>query len=425
MIRGKKIISDIFDSGVAPQVFHVLGAFDRFNYGDVLFAQVSKQLIMDEFPGAQIAFHGTHRSDLTEMGGVPTKPMRALYREIGRQTQPVRNVIVVAGGEVLGAPWHLMYEHAMSPMAARTLRRIRHRIGSERLDLVFKLLSRCPSVLPWIPDPVTFTTTGTVDVIYNSVGGQGVGLGYAEMTQWQRSSLAKASWLSVRDAKTADRIVALGLPKPRLSPDSAVLMAEMQSPLALRGHRSAVWGRMKSEGFVENGYLCVQCGMKYFDKNETVLVDQIQRVHAQYGLPIVGFAIGRAAGHEDHIVARRLAERLGHPSWFSLAPEDMTIWEIMSLIAGSACYVGSSLHGYITAFAFAKPRVGLASIGKIVGFRDAWDIPDMPAGPSFPEIAEAVGRALAQDRGAMRAQADQVARQYRADTVDMWSSLRH
>lgn len=69
MITGKRKISDTFNSGVTPQVFHVLGAFDRFNYGDVLFAQISRQLIMDEFPGAQIAFYGTHRSDLAEMGG--------------------------------------------------------------------------------------------------------------------------------------------------------------------------------------------------------------------------------------------------------------------------------------------------------------------------------------------------------------------
>lgn len=180
---------------------------------------------------------------------------------------------------------------------------------------------------------------------------------------------------------------------------------------------------MKSPIFSENGYFCLQCGMKYFLKDEKILAEQIENLHSQYGLPIIGFAIGRAAGHEDHITARRLSKLLGHPTWFHLAPEDMNIWEIMSLISGSACYMGTSLHGYITAFAFAKPRVGLAYVKKIIGFRDAWDNPEMPAGVNFTDIPQAVARALVHDSGAMRAQADAAVRHYQMDVAKMWSSL--
>jgi polysaccharide pyruvyl transferase WcaK-like protein len=154
------------------------------------------------------------------------------------------------------------------------------------------------------------------------------------------------------------------------------------------------------------------------------LAAEVEAVHALTGLPVVAFAIGRASGHEDQVSAKRLAARLEGRAWFRRAPDDLDIWQIMALIAGSAGYIGSSLHGFITAFAFAVPRVGLApKVKKLITFRDDWDLPTMPAGVAFADLPVAVTQALAQDPAAMVAQAARVRAQAEAGLADLWAAV--
>ena len=46
-----------------------------------------------------------------------------------------------------------------------------------------------------------------------------------------------------------------------------------------------------------------------------MLAAQIEKVHTPTGLPVVAFAIGRAAGHEDQVSAARLQARLPARPW--------------------------------------------------------------------------------------------------------------
>jgi len=111
---------------------------------------------------------------------------------------------------------------------------------------------------------------------------------------------------------------------------------------------------------------------------------------------------------------------LANESWFITAPEDLDIWEIMALIARSSLYVGTSLHGYITAFAFGIPRLGLGKIKKLTGFRDTWDLPSMPAGIPYRELFTAATRALEHDPDELERIASDVAMIYRSASDEMW-----
>ncbi len=59
--------------------FHIIGAFDRFNYGDVLFAHLSQHLLQSEIGATDLRFYGLRSSNLEPWGGVRTQPLRALF----------------------------------------------------------------------------------------------------------------------------------------------------------------------------------------------------------------------------------------------------------------------------------------------------------------------------------------------------------
>lgn len=402
--------------------FHLLGAYDRFNYGDVLFAHLSEAQVQARFPGAPVTHYATHASDLRREGGVVTHRLGDLVRNI-RAHPADTHVILITGGEVLSSPWALMAEHGAGPRLARFYQRGRKYLGEPFMNRLFRAASGTPWDLPWLPDPDSFPGI-RVEVFYNSVGGGAVGRTGEEAANWQRRALAKAGWLSVRDDQSADRVADLGLPRPPVSPDSAVTMAALPQAAMLADLRPVIAPRMAQGALPDAPYICVQCGTNYFLGQEQLLADQVRAVHEATGMPVVSFAIGRAAGHNDHLVARRLQDLLGAPAWYSRAPEDLTVWEIMSLIAGSGLYMGTSLHGFITAFSFGRPHVGLdPRVIKITGFRDAWDLPETPAGTPFAQMVEAAVAALALPAQARAAKAEAAAARYRADNAAMWAKL--
>jgi hypothetical protein len=375
------------------RAYHIVGAFDRFNYGDVLFAHLAARAIRDMDPDADVAFYGTHSADLTRQGGVKTAGLKTLYGKVKDD-----DVVWIAGGEVLGSRWTLMAEHNMARFPARLVRSLRVRLGVERLDPIFRVMARVPNRVPWVFDPTDFHSGSQPKVIYNAVGGRGVAGLHGTVLAWVCSALARSTWISVRDHGSQNVLGAALGAAPKLAPDPAVLMNELTDHATLDRHRTAIRARTKGPVFPEH-YISLQCGINYYTGHEDILGQAIERLHATTGLAVVLFAIGRASGHEDHLVADRLASRLGQKPWLYVAPDDLNIWEIMALIAGADCYIGTSLHGFVTAFTYGVPRVGLSPrVGKIVGFRDAWDVQTMPAGIEFSVLPEAAVRAMAHDK---------------------------
>jgi polysaccharide pyruvyl transferase WcaK-like protein len=87
-------------------------------------------------------------------------------------------------------------------------------------------------------------------------------------------------------------------------------------------------------------------------------------------LPIL-LALGPC--HGDDVFARELSEKLGRPH--VLLDDPQGIEEIASAIAGSVLYLGSSLHGYITAYAYEIPSllVTVPRLDKFEGFLEQID----------------------------------------------------
>ena len=80
--------------------------------------------------------------------------------------------------------------------------------------------------------------------------------------------------------------------------------------------------------------------------------------------------IGKALDHDDHEALHGLGKLVKSP--FTYFDAD-TIWDIMYLIANSKCYIGTSLHGAITAMSYAVPHVGL-KVEKLSAYLGTWGV---------------------------------------------------
>ena len=85
-------------------------------------------------------------------------------------------------------------------------------------------------------------------------------------------------------------------------------------------------------------------------------------------LPIVLVPIGLALRHEDDIACERLKSCLSIPS---CVLNSRTIYDIMYAIANSKLFIGTSLHGNITAMSYDVPNVGFGG-QKLDGYLKKW-----------------------------------------------------
>lgn len=79
--------------------------------------------------------------------------------------------------------------------------------------------------------------------------------------------------------------------------------------------------------------------------------------------------IGTALGHEDDVALEVIYKQIDDKD--VVLVKSPTIWDIMSLIKNARLYVGTSLHGVITAMSFGIPFVGV-EVKKIRTYLETW-----------------------------------------------------
>jgi hypothetical protein len=78
----------------------VIGAFDRYNYGDLLFPLVIEKQLSSYGHPFEFQYFGLVKSDLSAVGGLPTQDLQEFYKACEEGGTPVH--VIIAGGEALG-----------------------------------------------------------------------------------------------------------------------------------------------------------------------------------------------------------------------------------------------------------------------------------------------------------------------------------
>lgn len=362
----------------APSV--LFGAFDRHNFGDLLFPHLLTALL----PARAFAFAGLVERDLRAFGG---HRVRALGAE-----RPLQ--LIHAGGELLTCTaWQAavmlldpagaaaaIARYDAAPVAAAAW--AADQLGTSRLA-------------PYVAGREALAPGGTL--IFNAVGGvdwSHLSLAHREAV---KTALRQADWASVRDRLTQAALRAEGLDVP-LCPDPAVMVAAcFGERIAVQQHHGEVQA-LRTD--FPQGYLALQFSADFGDDATLdALVRELSRVVAATGLGLVCYRAGAAPWHDDAGLYDILQQRL--PPGTTRLFESLNLWDICALIAASRGAVGSSLHGRIVALAYGLPRVSLIPPQqgdrplKATAFAETWEPDSVPRGVTVDEIERAVMRALA------------------------------
>lgn len=312
----------------------LVGAYERDNFGDVLFLLATRHVLGQREHIAVAATAG----DMRELLGEKIEDYRDYLRG------PSRRFLWTVGGETGGTSVHdarLMSSTVGGGVAAA---------ASDVPDYAS----------PYLPRPSRYEATLAAPFIVNSVGVSGIG----ELTGRRRietvAALREATFLSVRE--TASRAaLARSRISARLAPDLVHSIRLWHRPSQSRNHGLALV--QAKERFIR------EMGVAGFARS-------LGRARALDRYHVRLFSAGEAPGHDStpllHEVAEEMA-RLGFGGRVDVSSA-RTPLEKVDEIASAGLWIGTSLHGLILSTAYSTPRVAL-ELPKLSRYAATWGIP--------------------------------------------------
>lgn len=395
----------------------LFGAFDRHNFGDLLFPHVAAALL----PGRELLFAGLAERDLRAFGGHRVRPLGTIAAELAARPDEPPATLIHVGGEILCCDaWQaavmLLPDDEVAPIIARLDAQPAARMAwAQQLlaDATGDPLARAPYVAARARLPAIGR------VLHAGIGGADLDRRDPALRAEVLAKLASADALAVRDQRSMAQLEAAGL-APRLVPDPAVMVAELFGARIAERRRAGEPARVQRS--FPQGYVAVQFGAEFGDDATLAnIAGQLDRIAATTGLGIALFRAGAAPWHDSLEVLQRAASRFRTAAVAIF--ESLDVWDLCALIAGSRGFCGSSLHGRIVAMAFGLPRVNLAigaggpparagEEGPVSGeasasepdpaakhraFAETWELPGLPGVVDVDRLAEGLHAALAAD----------------------------
>jgi len=361
------------------------GAFDRHNYGDLLFPLIMERVISRHFPNKKIEIAGLIDSDLSIYGAPKTVSIHKALKQSKDDA-----VIMLAGGDVVACDWQSAYGYLLPTFFFPFYERIACRFMPKITDTLVAKIAGLTSAMPFNLNQKDAGKNRKI--IYNSVGATGVSRVEGSESEYLKKVMNEADFVSVRDTFSQDQLIRIGYEKPMLAPDSATVMSSVISINELNEKTSnstiQLIDKLKKE------YLVFQISQSHVKGKEVEFAKQLSIISKKKKLPILFIAIGNAAGHNDSVGINQVTSLLDQDVNFE-SYVGGNLFDIMNIIRNASCYCGTSLHGLITSMSFGVPRVGLLpSLRKQVNYMRTWDLEDMPRGIAPNELEDSVGIAM-------------------------------
>lgn len=397
----------------------LFGAFDRHNFGDLLFPHVIAAMSSDE----DLRFAGLAERDLSMHGG---HHVMRLQQHVGSlRGSPYK--IVHVGGEVLTCnAWEAAVMLLPAAEAADVVTRLDGDLEGQRSWA--RTFLDANVLVPYVVSRAQYPDAA--EVIFHAIGGVDLDARHPAERDEVIAKLRLADAVSVRDATTQAHLRDSGI-VARLLPDPAVMVAELFDVQISACARHGDAARL--HGLFPAGYVAVQFSSDFDDDASLdTMAMQLKRLAAETGYGVVFFRAGAAPWHDDLQAYRRIVARMTVPGMTVPQTHIVTalqLWEICAVIASSKLYIGSSLHGRILAMTFALPRLNIRHAthsphGKQGSYAHTWEMAGMPGVVALDRIHTAALQALTVASYRMRQLAADLASAYRRDfALDF--ALRH
>ncbi|RJS45433.1 polysaccharide pyruvyl transferase family protein [Nocardioides cavernaquae] len=330
----------------APVV--LVGAFERDNFGDLLFPIVSRRYL------------GDAASILATPVAASTQQM--LGEQVHRYVDVVRNgagphPVWVVGGEVGGPHGELRHQ--------------------SEFDEQEQGLSRYGQA--YLPRMSALSGTSSSVAVVNSVGLRNMSLLIGTARLEAVTALRELDYLSVRDAGSAKLLSRLGV-EHRLAPD---LM-------------HSIAAHVPSRAISTDAYAVVQVNEAYLSLiGPEALAAALAGSRHLVPLHVRLLAAGLAPGHDSielyEQVAREFERQAGGRTIEVLRDNDPLAK--VATIAGADLMVSTSLHCAVISTAYGVPRVALSN-EKLTHYLRTWEEPG-PVDVDPDDLDDAIGQALA------------------------------
>lgn len=323
---------------------NVVGAFDRYNFGDLLFPYILRKSLSGEY---NYKYYGLKRNDFRSYGGVKNSSIFLLYFKLLRSNN---RSVIVCGGEIVGADWYVLFSHSF-----RFFKKLMVNYGNKTFKnyfnafffLIFK--TRYPYVFPDF-------LVKRHNIYYNSVGG---GITNTKFKTEAFLNFKHVKMLSVRSSSLKDsveNVLGDGLSNISYVPDSVMLLSQFYLPVDQ-----------------DSRYVVFQCNIRFLNQIKEIIHLLIQ-IKQHFKSKIFLLPLGYAYGHEDDFILTKIK----NSNEFS-KDEDVVIFQnrnvfkIIDLISNSKFFVGSSLHGIITAMNYSVPYCCIYNSFKLKTYILDWD----------------------------------------------------
>lgn len=381
----------------------LFGAFDRHNFGDLIFPHVAARLLGDD----NLLFAGLAERDLSSAGGYRSRPIFRMAQELGDRPISILHV----GGELLTCDaWQaavmVQAPEQVQPIIRQLEGRAVERAAWARNELGLSALA------PYTLDRELFH--GAVQMIYSAVGGVELNerdeLFRAEVI----TKLKGADYISVRDQQTWTHLNHVGI-NSQLVPDPVVMVAELFGECIEQCAREGEVAAMQAD--FPQGYIAFQFSADFGDDEAlSLMAAQLDQLTLSSDYGVVLFRAGAAPWHDDLDCYQRLVGFMN--STQVRVFNSLNIWDICALIAHSCAYCGSSLHGRIVAMTYGLPRVNLSHphhasrTGKQAAYAATWEMSGLPLTVDIAGIAAGVQQVLSADRVRLLIHAQALAAKY-------------
>lgn len=355
----------------------LIGAIDRNNYGDILFPLIVEHELSKRIKNINIEFYyfGSIKSNLSEFGAKKTLPLNEIK-------QYDIDIAVIVGGEVLSATWNRTYLHLQkSKIKVFSLRVLGKVIGFQKFEdwSRKKLGMNNLQDFPWIIDK---KREGVKKIVYNTVSGTNFEK-VNRLSSIFKNQMEQADYVSVRDSLTLQNLNRIGVSKVKEVPDSAFKMSDIFPLEKLK--------QLSNLNF-ENQFISFQVGKEFAMGNEDIIVQQLVKILENTDLDLVLISIGAASMHEDGVPLRSILKKLEEKNFQSRVTfVQGSIFDTMYTIASSEIFIGTSLHGNITALSYGHPSIAIDKrVTKLTEFLRRFSIEEQSVQVEYVEIFDSV-----------------------------------
>lgn len=375
-----------------------LGTFDVENYGDLLYPLVFRHVLQRRDATLSVHQYSLLPGVGPQQAGFATQPVRSLF-EPGRDG-PCR--LVVGGGDILRTDWDLVARHYGRASRVR-FAGLRRSIGTTHV-LGYLLRENLPRLdagrfyarrfrARWMNYPAAGPFLINPDELPQgrSVCYLSCGVPH-DFTPAERDGVRrtfeKARFVYLRDEQSAEKLRRTGLRcELHVAPDLAVILSDPFEHVTEARRGREILSRLGVD--IARSVLCFQ-SMPYPGFSEEGILRQLKHYRERTRAEVVLLPVGNC--HGDHELLQRLWGKSGGAFKYA---SDPSIFDIISIIAASDAFVGTSLHGNVTAFSYGIPHLfGPLAVAKAEGFLTAVGLPPELKLVSWGELNDKLDMAM-------------------------------